>query len=150
MCGQLCGECGGPAILPFSRLAGPKSCIVLDKGKGKAQPTSPKGDTMKVIINNCYGGFGIRENVLVSLGYKKYESYNYALRTDSRVIAMVESGENVGTPYSELIVATIPDDVIDWWIDEYDGLEDLWYIDRDTMRREMWEPDEDDPEDEEE
>lgn len=103
---------------------------------------------MKVIINNCYGGFGIRKDVVTNLGYKGYECYSYNLRTDSRVIAMVENGEDVGAPYSELVIATIPDNV-DWWIDEYDGLEDLYYIDRDTMRRVMWEPDEDDLEDEE-
>lgn len=133
--------------LPFSRVAGLKRCILLDKGKGQAQPTNPKGDTMKVIINNCFGGFGIDENVVLGLGYSKYERYSDALRTDPRIIAMVENGENVGAPYSNLIVATIPDDVTDWWVEEYDGLEELWYIGGGDTYRTCWEPDEDDLED---
>lgn len=94
---------------------------------------------MKVIINNCYGGFGVKEDVATGLGYGKYFTHSDALRTDERLIAMLENGENIGGNCSDLVVATIPDEVIDWWIDEYDGLEDLYYIV--DGHREMWYPD---------
>lgn len=105
---------------------------------------------MNIIINDCYGGFGIREDVVLGLGYSKYDRYNDTLRTDPRIIAMVENGDNVGTPYSDLIVATIPDDVADWWVEEYDGLEELWYIARGDTCRTCWEPELEDVEDYEE
>lgn len=102
---------------------------------------------MKVIINNCFGGFGIRKDIVTNFGYNAFDCYSDALRTDPRIITMVESGEEVGAPYSNLIVATIPDDVTDWWIEEYDGLEELWYIGGGDTYRTCWEPDEDDLED---
>jgi len=103
---------------------------------------------MKVIINDCFGGYGIKRDVVLKLGYGKYDTYSDKLRTDERLINMLENGENVGGEYSNLIVATIPDDVTDWWIDEYDGLESLYYII--DGHREEWHSDEEDDEEDEE
>lgn len=96
---------------------------------------------MKVIINDCYGGYGIKRDVVLELGYDKYDTHSDKLRTDERLINMLENGENVGGEYSNLIVAIIPDDASDWWIDEYDGLESLYYI-IDGHREEWYSDDE--------
>lgn len=102
---------------------------------------------MKVIINDCYGGFGVKENIVLGLGYGKYDTYSGKLRTDERLISMLENGENVGDEYSNLVVATLPDGVSDWWVDEYDGLESLYYII--DGHREEWYPEDEDEDDEE-
>ena len=147
---HLCGKCGDETTLPFSRLQTSQTPIVIDEGKKRVLPTTRRGHIMKVIINDCFGGFGIDENVVLGLGYSKYDRYSDALRTDPRIIAMVENGENVGTPYSDLVVATIPDDVSDWWLEEYDGLEELWYIACGDTCRTCWEPEDEDVKDYEE
>ena len=105
---------------------------------------------MKVIINNCYGGFGVKEEVITGLGYGKYDTRSDVLRTDERLISMLENGENIGGNCSDLVVATIPDEVTNWWVSEYDGLEDLYYVV--DGHREMWYPDDEVwyPEDDEE
>ena len=85
---------------------------------------------MKIVINNCYGGFCISKKFAKEIN----EPYVFAehLRTDPRLIAAIESGRNVGGECSELVVVTIPDDV-QWHIAEYDGLEHVaeahrvWY-----------------------
>lgn len=104
---------------------------------------------MKVIINDCYGGYSVKRDIVLGLGYGKYDTHSDKLRTDERLINMLENGENVGGEYSNLIIATIPDDVTDWWVEEYDGLESLYYI-IDGHREEWYSDEEDDEEDDEE
>ena len=48
---------------------------------------------MKIIINQCYGGFEVREDIAKALGYKWNDDEE--LRTDARLIKMIEDGENV-------------------------------------------------------
>lgn len=138
---------------------------------------------MKVIINKCYGGFGISPKALLELikrgagcvekltlykfycgntkredckeyiekqkssflpfieGYDSHhmftalqkDGYIYHLeskyesdtRTDPILIQVVEElGEEANSPYAELKIVEIPDD-IDWEIDEYDGRESI-------------------------
>lgn len=97
---------------------------------------------MKVIINNCYGGFGVKDEVSKQLGYRGYFcSFEYDLRTDERLIDMAERGEDVFMSYCEPIIANVPDEATDWWVTEYDGLEDLWYVL--DGKHVMWEPEDD-------
>ena len=83
---------------------------------------------MKVVINTCYGGFGLSEAAL-----EEYESrkgitdekiYHWNIPRDCpHLVAMVEEGgTDVDGIYSELKVVDIPDDV-NWYIEEYDGNE---------------------------
>ena len=81
---------------------------------------------MKVVINDCYGGFGLTEIALEE--YKKRKGitdpnfYYYDIPRDCPVLVeMVERGDVEGT-YAELKVVEIPDDV-NWYIEEYDGME---------------------------
>jgi len=82
----------------------------------------------KVVINTCYGGFGLSEESLED--YKKRKNitdenfYHWDIPRDCPdLVAMVEEGgTEVDGIYSELKVVDVPDDV-NWFIHEYDGME---------------------------
>ena len=82
----------------------------------------------KVVINTCFGGFGLSEESLED--YKKRKNitdenfYHWDIPRDCPdLVAMVEEGgTDVDGIYSELKVVDVPDDV-NWFIHEYDGME---------------------------
>ena len=81
---------------------------------------------MKVVINRCYGGFGLSDKALDM--YKQLSNKSkicaYELdRTDPILIQVVETldAEADGF-YAKLRIIEIPDDV-EWEITEYDGNE---------------------------
>lgn len=81
---------------------------------------------MKIVINVCFGGFGLTEEAKKTLGIKYSEDIE---RTDARLIKMVETDAvNVADKFAELEVIEIPDEATDWEIDEYDGLENVTYV----------------------
>lgn len=81
---------------------------------------------MKLVINKCYGGFGLSEDALKALGVEYADEVE---RFDVRLVEMVEAdAEAVGYSYSELKVVEIPDFATDWMIDEYDGFESIVYV----------------------
>ena len=88
---------------------------------------------MKVVINSCYGGFGLSDNALDM--YKqlsnKYEIYDFELdRTDPVLIQIVETlGAEANGRFAKLLVVEIPDD-IKWEIAEYDGIESVEEVHR--------------------
>lgn len=80
---------------------------------------------MKVVINTCFGGFDITKEAKAlyetntSIEFDRYE----VQRDDPVLVKIVEDlGVEVNGSYAKLKVVEIPDDV-DWYIDEYDGLE---------------------------
>jgi len=83
---------------------------------------------MKVVINGCFGGFGLSDAALDE--YKNREGitdpdfYYYDIPRDCPVlVAMVEEqGTAINGTFSDLKVVEIPDGV-NWYIAEYDGLE---------------------------
>ena len=76
---------------------------------------------MKVVINRCYGGFGLSEKAMKFLGVNS--SWPDIARNDSKLVECVEKlGEEANGMCAELKVVEIPDDV-NWEIGEYDGLE---------------------------
>lgn len=89
---------------------------------------------MKVVINNCYGGFGLSD-----AGITRYleladliltgDFYDRDIpRDDSALIQVVEEmGEAANGSCADLKIVDIPDDV-DWYIEEYDGNE--WVAER--------------------
>ena len=88
---------------------------------------------MKVVINRCYGGFGLSDKALDM--YKqlsnKSEVYAYELdRTDPILIQVVETldAEADGF-YAKLRIIEIPDD-IEWEITEHDGHESVEEVHR--------------------
>jgi hypothetical protein len=81
---------------------------------------------MKIVINKCYGGFGLSD---VALARYKKESGNidvseyYINRADPILVSIVEElGEDSWGGFAELCVVDIPDGV-EWEVEEYDGKE---------------------------
>jgi hypothetical protein len=83
---------------------------------------------MKVVINDCFGGFGLSDAALNEYKNRKGITdpnfYYYDIPRDCPVlVAMVEEqGTAINGAFSDLKVVEIPDDV-NWYIDEYDGNE---------------------------
>jgi hypothetical protein len=82
---------------------------------------------MKIVINNCYGGFGLSEKALNRYkelsGQQEFSNWNFK-RDDPNLVKVVEElGEEASARYAELKIVEIPDDVKDWYIQEYDGTE---------------------------
>ena len=100
---------------------------------------------MKIVINRCFGGFGLssRAHALIakrkgwqhacddwdkdywysSSGNAVYESY--LKRDDSDLVAVVEElKEDANGDHAELKIVDVPDNV-DWFIHEYDGIEEV-------------------------
>ena len=81
---------------------------------------------MKVVINDCHGGFGLSEAAMDEYRNRKGITdpnfYYFDIPRDCPILVeMVERGDVDGT-FSDLKVVEIPDGV-NWYIEEYDGLE---------------------------
>lgn len=83
---------------------------------------------MKVVINKCYGGFGLSFAALERYNELSDNPVEYAWqisRNDPILVQVVEEmGGLVNSYCSELKVVEIPDDV-KWYIDDYDGFEKI-------------------------
>lgn len=91
---------------------------------------------MEVVINKCYGGFGISKALAKELKIKstyidndtfKIKSDNYnAYRTNKKLIAAIKKVglAKANGEFSDLSIVEIPDD-IDFYIDDYDGMESI-------------------------
>lgn len=76
---------------------------------------------MKIVINRCYGGFGLSEKAMKFLGVGS--EWPDIARDDPKLVECIEKlGEEANGAYAELKVVEIPDDV-NWEIGEHDGLE---------------------------
>lgn len=95
--------------------------------------------TRKVVINTCFGGFGLSEEAIAlyrmlrelsdsvrSLADHVRPTYaDEIARDDYDLVYVVETlGEKANTPHSKLKVVEIPADV-KWQIEEYDGSEHI-------------------------
>jgi hypothetical protein len=83
------------------------------------------GSEMKIVINKCYGGYGLSKEAYKALGLA-WDGFGYAYaddRTNLKLVEVVEKlGEAANGGYAQLKVAEVPDD-IEWAIDNYDGVE---------------------------
>ena len=81
---------------------------------------------MKIVINACYGGFGLSKEALALFNERSGTVFTNDIqikRNDPILVEIVEQlGEAANTRFSELQVVEIPDDV-EWEIEEYDGNE---------------------------
>ena len=83
---------------------------------------------MKIVINSCYGGFGLSDMALECLECKYSFEYDYR-RTDPALISVVENlGELASGLCSSLQVVEIPDEATDWELNDYDGVESITYV----------------------
>ena len=97
------------------------------------------GKTLKVVINKCYGGFGLSRRAaerLEELGvrtdlddglaqeFNHYYPIDSLPRNDPRLVTIVEElgSEEASGRYAQLKVVEIPDDVT-WGIKEHVGIE---------------------------
>ena len=82
---------------------------------------------MKVVINKCYGGFGLSKAAYKYLGLK-WDNFGFDYEEDRenpKLIEVVEAlGEKVNGSSAQLKVVEIPDGV-EYEIDNYDGVESI-------------------------
>ena len=83
---------------------------------------------MLVVLNKCFGGFSLSDRAAGVLGLDG--GYSYVDRTDPDLIALIQEhgSEWVSSIYANLRIVEIPDEVTDWEINEYDGLESITYV----------------------
>ena len=91
---------------------------------------------MKVVINDRHSGFGVSEELESKykgiLGITRSDFYAHLdiVRDCPVLVALVEEmGERANNSWSRLKVVDIPDD-IDWYIEEYDGIEHVAEVHR--------------------
>lgn len=81
---------------------------------------------MKIVINKCYGGYGLSDWALKELGIEYSDEIN---RTQPDLISLIENfPEMVNGDFAKLSVVEIPDETTDWEIFDYDGLESITYV----------------------
>ena len=84
---------------------------------------------MKVVINTCFGGFGISDKALArynELTGANLVTYYSIERNDPFLVQVVEGlGAEANGRYADLKIVDIPSD-IEWYIHEYDGLESVY------------------------
>lgn len=99
---------------------------------------------MKIVINDCFGGFGVSKAVYdycgiecEDRGYGCFTPKECLGRTDERLIEFIEKfgSEKASDMYSELVVVDIPAGT-KYYISNYDGRETI--ITEDDMRRAYW------------
>lgn len=88
---------------------------------------------MKVIYNACYGGFGFSKKAEKYFRANKVSNDDLPTFEDERTnpvrVEYVESHiDTVSSEFAELAIAEVPNDATDWWIDEYDGFETVYYV----------------------
>jgi hypothetical protein len=89
---------------------------------------------MKIVINRCFGGFGLSQRAEALFhriekvkpddeANHEYFSDRDIPRDHPTLVRIVEKlGKAAWGTYSELKIIEVPDDV-NWYIEEYDGLE---------------------------
>ena len=83
----------------------------------------------KVVINSCFGGFGLSKQAYDELGIP-WDGYGYDYnadkkRADPQLVAVVEKlGDDANGNHARLRVVDVPDGV-NWRIEEYDGREKI-------------------------
>lgn len=90
---------------------------------------------MKIVLNKCYGGFGLSKEAYDYLGIP-WDGYGYAyndyeLRTNPKLVECIETlgSEKASGQFSKLRVVEFPDD-LDYEIESYDGVETVEEVHR--------------------
>ena len=83
---------------------------------------------MKVIINDCHGGFSLSRVAIARYveltGFEQESIYDREIARDNPLLIQVveELGALADGHFARLKIVEIPDDV-EWYVEEYDGLE---------------------------
>ena len=86
---------------------------------------------MKIVINDCYGGFGLSEQATNWMTEKMGEFYYGDIERNNPILVQCieELGSNANDTFSKLKIVKIPDEV-KWEINDYDGMETIHEIHR--------------------
>jgi hypothetical protein len=85
---------------------------------------------MKIVINNCHGGFGLSKEALDLFNERSgtnilYYNTEHIDRNNPILVEIVEQlGKAAHGQFAVLKVVEIPDD-LEWEIEEYDGAEKI-------------------------
>ena len=82
---------------------------------------------MRIVINECFGGYSLSEEAYkyLDIEWTGYGSAFWDDRSNPKLVECVEAlGKKSWGGYAELGIIDSPDDV-DWFIDEYDGMEEI-------------------------
>ena len=80
----------------------------------------------KILVNLDFGGFGLKGEY-----YDDFMTRTNGLddiREDEKLIALVEQGVDIGDDFAGIGIAEIPDNATDYYINEYDGKEEVLYV----------------------
>jgi hypothetical protein len=84
----------------------------------------------KVVINKCFGGFGLSEAAKTRYAELKglVEVYDWEINRDDPILVQVveEFGKDANDSFSDLKIVDIPKGTL-YRIDEYDGRESIEY-----------------------
>ena len=85
----------------------------------------------KVVINDCFGGYGLSEEAYKFLGLTwdryGYAYENYTDRCDPKLVECVETlGEKASGSCANLVVKEYDETKFSYWISDYDGAETLY------------------------
>lgn len=85
---------------------------------------------MKVLVNNQYGGFHIKDEIVEKIWGKERALFidEDEMRVNAELIAMKERGEDIEDNCCDLIIVNVPENATDWMVTEYDGLESLYMV----------------------
>ena len=107
-----------------------------------------KSKGYKVVLNSCYGGFGLSKaaikmlrdkhglNIFSDHGYVDNDDFGIfddnrdAYRMDKRLISVVQKlgVDKASGDHAKLRIVSVPDDVVDvhgWHISDYDGIDTI-------------------------
>ena len=81
---------------------------------------------MKVVLNNCYGGFGLSDEAREMLGPQFWAIADWELdRTDPKLVEVVEKlGCRANGDHADLRIVDIPEAMKNY-MDDYDGIETI-------------------------
>ena len=92
----------------------------------KYEPLTQPAKNFKVVINNCFGGFGFSDaakHELCDAGLDVEERFS---RHDPRLVEVVERlGDDANSKYASLKVVDLEGET-QYFITEYDGSESVW------------------------
>ena len=82
---------------------------------------------MKVVLNKCYGGFTLSEEFCKA--YPQFHRYREPQTNQELIKCIEEFGvANAQGEFSEFEIFEMPDETTDYYIDEYDGYNQLIYV----------------------
>jgi hypothetical protein len=99
------------------------------------EPNPRREIKVKVVINNCFGGYSLSPKAYDYLGLK-WDGYGFAFREDRTnpllIKCVEELGKDADGERAYLSIVEIPNDV-EWKIEEYDG--DEWVAEKHRVWR---------------